>query len=112
MEWIGRIEPQSGSRLDKDEWVRLIETHPGLAPVPREGVNPFTQKPHFYKAPPTCARVLSANDEIGSITWAEDDSILLDIWALSDERVGLLAIAQEVADLLGCRLVTEKNYIA
>jgi hypothetical protein len=106
MEFIGRIEPEPGGRLTKSEWVALIERHPQLARIaPREGINPFTQKPVMIEAPPTSARVLSSGTEIGSISWAEDDSELLNVWALSDRLPQLIEFAQEIAGLLRCRFV-------
>jgi hypothetical protein len=108
MELIGHIEPGPGGRLEKSSWVALIERHPQLARVPsREGINPFTKKPVKFEAPPTSARVLSSDIEIGNITWAEDGSDLLNVWTASEPQTQLAELARQIAESLKCRFVAK-----
>ena len=71
MAFIGQIEGASGSNgIDKDSWIRLIDSHPQLSVVPpQKGINPFTRKPIEFKALPTSAIVCIGGEEIGLISW-------------------------------------------
>jgi hypothetical protein len=101
MDYLGRITTQSEPpSVDLQRWIALIARHPMLAPVkPVTGINPFTRKPQEYRPHPGAARVILDGTEIGSMTWAEDGSSQIDVWAASS---AVDKIAIEVAAELGC----------
>ena len=60
--------------IDLNRWTQVIARHPHLAPVPaREGMNPFTRAPFTYRAHPGDAQVVVAGEQVGRMTWAQDD---------------------------------------
>ena len=108
MDTLGTIEPTVGVTSGRSEWIALIDTHPSLAPVPpRQGINPFTKGPYLYKAPRDSARILLKGLEVGSITWAEDESQRLLVWSRGGAQTFVAEIAGEVASTLGWRFVPE-----
>ena len=103
MAFIGQIEGASGSNgIDKDSWIRLIDSHPQLSVVPpQKGINPFTRKPIEFKALPTSAIVCIGGEEIGSISWAQDGSPSLIVEADDKSADAIASLAQELAIDLG-----------
>jgi hypothetical protein len=101
MDYLGRITTQSEPpTVDLQRWIELIAWHPNLAPVkPVTGVNPFTKKPREYQSHPGAARVILDGIDVGMMTWAEDGSSQIAVWATSSivEKVAI-----EVAAELGC----------
>jgi len=104
MELLGTIEPAAGDAMHRDGWIALIDAHPSLAPVqPRQGINPFTKLPHIYQAAPDSAIVLLDDAKEGAIHWAMDDSHRLLVWSMPNSRARVVAVAQDVASILGGR---------
>ena len=86
--------------MDLQRWLDVIARHPNLASVPRrEGLNPFTKEPYFYRAPPEDARVILDGVQVGSMTWAQDGSRQI---AVEGEISIVERIAIQVAEELGC----------
>lgn len=105
---IGEIKPEGGSQIHKKDWIELIANHPALSTIPpKEGVNPFTREPTKFFAPSTHAQVLIADESVGSITWAEDDSDSLNVSALPDHESHVSDIATEIARVLNCRFFSK-----
>jgi hypothetical protein len=108
MRLLGTIEPGADLATGKPEWIRLIDAHPQLSPVPaREGINPFTRKPLLFKARPDTARVLVETRQIGSIYWAMDDSRRLIVSADIGSEQQVRNVAEDVASRLGWRFVAD-----
>jgi hypothetical protein len=106
MELLGSIEPGADPAIGKPEWIRLVEEHPQLSPVPaREGINPFTRGPMLFKAKPDAAQVMAGPQQIGSIYWAMDDSRRLVVSAHAGFEDQVRTVAEDVASRLGWRFV-------
>src|ERR1700744_5295804 len=72
MELLGTVEPLDGATAERNAWVALISAHSSLAPVtPRQGINPFTRKPHSFEARADSARILLDEIDVGAVRWAE-----------------------------------------
>ena len=85
--------------ISKECWIDLIREHPNLAPgLPREGINPFTKERTVIHPRPDVARVLVGGDEVGSMSWAEDDSNLISVFG---EPQAVVPLAIEIAKVLG-----------
>ena len=101
-DFIGEIvrEPDPPG-LSRQSWIDLIREHPNLDPPrPCEGINPFTKKPMVIQPRTDVARVIIGAKEVGSMSWAEDDSNLINVFGDSSDVVPL---AQEIARTLGGR---------
>jgi hypothetical protein len=95
---VGTIEPDVGLATDKAEWMRVIEVHPQLSPVPsKKGSNPFSGKPNSYRPDPTTAQVIIDGGQVGSIHWAMDDSRRLVVWSSTGAEVKVTSVATDVA---------------
>ena len=106
MELLGTIEPNTEVATGKPEWIRLIEAHPELSPVPpKEGINPFTRDPYLYRARPDTARVVAEVGQLGLIEWAQDESRRLVVWSNPGSEAKVRSIAEDVASTLGWRFV-------
>jgi hypothetical protein len=82
MEFIGEIvsEPHPPG-INKQRWIDLIHEHPNLvAPEPRQGINPFTKKPTVIQPRIDVARVVRDGKEMGLMSWAEDESNLINVF--------------------------------
>jgi hypothetical protein len=102
VELLGTIEPGVDATSGKPDWIRLIDVHPQLSPVPaRWGVNPFSRGPLLFKSKPDTARVLLEQIEIGLIYWAMDDTCRLIVCASAGFEERVRNLAQEVASRLG-----------
>lgn len=101
MEFMGEILGKSGSPgIDRRHRIGLIREHPDLAPPrPREGINPFTKGPITFQPRPNVAQVIVGGEEAGTMSWAEDDSGLIN--ASGGEAA--VPVAEDVAELLGGR---------
>jgi hypothetical protein len=101
MDYLGRITTQNEPpSVDLQRWTALIARHPSLAPAkPVTGVNPFAKKPQDYRPHPGIARVILEGTEVGMMTWAEDGSSQIAVWATSSV---VEKVATEVAVELGC----------
>ncbi len=102
MDLIGEIvrEPDPPG-LDKRQWIDLIQKHPQLVALePREAINPFTKKITIVPPRTDVARVLQDGDEIGLMSWAEDDSNLINVFG---EAQAMIPLVIEVAGILGGR---------
>ena len=109
MDLLGTIEPIAGTTFGRSEWISLIGAHPALAPVqPLLGINPFTKRPHLYKAPRDFARVLVEGSQVGSIAWAEDGSEVLVVWSAPAAGADVANVAADVASRLGWRFLPER----
>src|SRR3954452_24648961 len=82
MDLIGEIvrEPDPPG-IDNQRWIDLIREHPNLVPPePREAISPFTKRPMVIKPLPDVARVVIDGQEVGSMSWAMDDSNLINVF--------------------------------
>jgi hypothetical protein len=103
---LGTIEPGAEATVGKPEWTCLIETHPQLSSPPaKEGINPFTKKPHLYRPNPTAAQVIIDGSPAGSIHWAMDDSRRLVVWSNAGAEQKVRSVATDVASRLGWHFV-------
>ena len=106
VELIGTIEPGATAAFGNAEWIRVIEAHPQLSPMPdKRGVNPFLRKPTQYQSNRTTAQVVIDGSQIGSIHWAMDDSRLLVVWSNTGTEEKVEGVAMDVAGRLGWRFV-------
>jgi len=106
MDFIGVIATASDPPgVDQQRWIDSISKHPALAPVaPRSGINPFTKQPQLYAAHPAAARVIVHGNDVGTMSWAQDDSNQIDVFGPAD----LVApVAEEIAALLGATFKPE-----
>jgi hypothetical protein len=100
VEFIGVIssEPDPPG-INKARWIELIRDYPNLDPAPpREGTNPFTRKPTVIYPRPDIARVVVAGKEVGTMSWAEDESNLINVFG---EPEVVVPLACDIARLLG-----------
>jgi hypothetical protein len=111
MQYIGLIEwPNGASEVDRQRWLKLIDTHGSLAQVPpRSGINPFTRKPTQVYAPRSTATVVIRGAEVGNIGWSQDDSPALEVNAKEDAVGEVCHIARDVATKLGAQFVPETS---
>jgi hypothetical protein len=87
--------------IDNRRWIDLIREHPSLVPPePREAISPFTKKSMVIKPLPDVARVIIDGQEVGVMSWALDDSNLINVFGESQVVVPL---AREIAQALGGR---------
>lgn len=101
-DFIGEIvrEPDPPG-IDKHRWIDLIREHPRLVPPePREGINPFTKKRMTIKPLPDVARVVVDSREVGVMSWAMDESNLINVFG---DQVFVVPLAQEIARSLDGR---------
>jgi hypothetical protein len=106
VELLGTIEPGAEHAIGKPEWINLIEAHPHLSSSPpKQGINPFTRKPHLYQPNPTGALVVIEGSQIGSIHWAMDDSRRLVVWSNAGAEEKVRSVATDVAVRLGWQFV-------
>jgi hypothetical protein len=85
--------------INRQRWIDLIREHPNLVPPePREGINPFTKQPMVIRPRSDVARVVVDGMEVGSISWAEDESNLIYVFGGA-----VVPLAQEIAKVLGGR---------
>jgi hypothetical protein len=106
MELLGTIEPRDGTTAERNAWVALISAHSSLASVtPRQGINPFTRKPHNFEARPESARILLDGMDVGAVSWAQDDSDRLVVHSELAAKTHVALVAQDIADKLGMRFI-------
>jgi hypothetical protein len=106
MVFVGTVEPGSETMGGRSDWIRLIEGHPLLSPVPAvAGINPFTRRPNVYTANPDTAQILKEAKQIGSIHWAMDGSCRLVVWSHPGCEEQVKEVAEDVAARLGWHLV-------
>jgi len=102
MDFIGEIsvEPRSTS-FTKNQWIDVIRVHPNLVSIPpREGINPFTKERVTFPARLNAAHVVVDGKNVGSMSWAEDDSARIIVFG---EPQSVLLMAHDVARSLGGR---------
>ena len=102
MDFIGEIvrEPDPPG-IDNQRWIDLIREHPNLVPPePREGISPFTKRPMVIRPVPDVARVIIDGQEVGAMSWALDESNLINVFGRPQAVVPL---AIEIAQMLGGR---------
>ena len=101
MDYVGKIEGKPGSpKIDRQRWLDLIGDHPNLVPPqPRESINPFTKQPMAIRPRPDVAHVVIGGKNVGSLSWAEDDSNLINVMG----EVGVIPVARDIAKSLGGR---------
>jgi hypothetical protein len=104
MDFIGEILSEPARPvIEKQRWIDLIREHPNLDCVlPREGINPFTRKPMVIRARPDEARIVVDSKDVGSMSWAEDDSNLINVFG---EAQVVIPLAHNIAEVLGGRFV-------
>jgi hypothetical protein len=102
MNLIGEIvrEPDPPG-IDNRRWIDLIREHPNLVPPEaREATSPFTKRPMIIRPLPDVARVVVDGQEVGAMSWALDDSNLINVFG---EPQAVVPLAHEVAKSLGGR---------
>ncbi len=100
MNLIGEIavQPQTPG-FTRKEWTQVIREHPNLVtPPPREAINPFTKERINIPARLDVADVVIDNQKVGWMSWAEDDSILINVFGESE---AVIPVAQSIAESLG-----------
>jgi hypothetical protein len=100
MDFVGEIvrEPDPPG-IDRQRWIDLIREHPNLVPPqPREGISPFTKRSMTINPPPDVARVIIDGEEVGVMSWALDDSNLINVYG--ELRI-LAPLAHDIARSLG-----------
>ena len=108
MDLVGTIRPGDSATVERNTWVALISAHSFLASVaPRQGVNPFTRKPHAFQAPADSARIVLDGADVGAIRRAEDDSNCLLVWSAPAAKPRVTVIAQDIAARLGMQFAPE-----
>jgi hypothetical protein len=106
MKLLGTVEPFDGATAERNAWVALISAHSSLAPVaPRQGINPFTRKPHSFEARADSARILLDDIDVGTVHWAEDGSSRLVVWSTPAAETRVTVVAQDIAARLGMRFI-------
>jgi hypothetical protein len=108
MDFIGEIlvKPDS-SGFTRQQWRDLIRIHPNLvAPRPREGINPFTKEPIIFPPRLDVAQVVVDGKTVGTMSWAEDDSTLINVYG---EAEAVVPAAYDVAKSLGGRFEAATN---
>jgi hypothetical protein len=108
MDFIGEIliKPQSPG-FTRQQWIDLIREHPSLvAPKPREAINPFTRERITIPPRSDVAHVVVDGKTVGSMSWAEDDSNLINAFGQSRSVV---PVAYDVAKSLGGRFEAATN---
>jgi hypothetical protein len=108
MDVIGKIlvKPDS-SGFTRKQWVDLIREHPNLVPPqPRERINPFTKERVTFPPPSDVAQVVVDGKIVGSMSWAEDDSKLINVFG---EPEAVAPVAYDVAKSLGGRFEVAMN---
>src|SRR3954454_20398513 len=76
----GSIHPAAGVTFDKAAWCELIDKRPELRrPAPREGINPFTKKPHVFRPRHDAAEVLLNGNVIGDASWSQSEEPLVNV---------------------------------
>jgi hypothetical protein len=102
MNFIGEIlrEPDPPG-IDHRSWIALIREHPQLVqPEAREAINPFTKETMVVQPRPDVARVVVDGEVVGSMSWSEDDSNLINVFG---ETKAVVPLAIEIAGSLGGR---------
>jgi hypothetical protein len=102
MDFIGEIvrEPDPPG-IDNRSWINLIREHPNLVPPEaREATSPFTRRTMVIKPLPDVARVIIDGQEVGVMSWAMDDSNLVNVFG---EPQTVIPLAHEIAEILGGR---------
>jgi hypothetical protein len=102
MDFIGEIlvGPDS-SGFTRQQWIDLIREHPNLVnPQPREGINPFTKERIIFPLRLDVAHVVVDGKTVGTMSWAEDDSMLINVYGESE---AVVPVAHAVAKSLGGR---------
>ena len=65
---LATVEPFDGATAERNAWVALISAHSSLASVaPRQGINPFTRKPHSFGARADSALILFDDIDVGAV---------------------------------------------
>jgi hypothetical protein len=97
----------NGPEIDKAQWIDLIQNHPNLAPPqPRKGINPFTKEPMIIRPTPDVAHVVVNGKDVGTMSWAMDDSNLIHVYGEPD---AVIPVAHELARTLGGRFKSAAN---
>jgi hypothetical protein len=101
-DFIGEIvrEPDPPG-IDNRRWIDLIREHPNLVPPDtQEATSPFTKRRMVIKPLPDVARVIVDGKNVGSMSWALDESNLINVFG--DPQV-VVPLAREIARSLGGR---------
>ena len=106
MDFIGVIAgPSDPPGVDQQRWIDTISKHPALTPVaPGSRINPFTRQPQLYAAHPAAARVVVQGHDVGTMSWAQDDSNQIAVFGPADV---VAPVAEEIAALLGATFKPE-----
>jgi len=103
------VSVAKASPITCEAWIALIDAHPNLARPQGVRVVPNPFKPgtsmEVRRGAPDCAKVTVDGSEVGSMTWAEDDSDLINVWGDSSFPC---AVAVDVASRLGGRFIVAR----
>src|SRR4051794_15718078 len=87
--------------VSRQRWIELIRGHPNLVPPePREATNAFTKRSMVIKPLPDVARVVLDGKEVGVMSWALDETNLINVFG---EPGFVVPLAREIAEALGDR---------
>ena len=70
------------------------------------GINPFTRQPIVIRARPDVARIVVDSKDVGSMSWAEDDSNLINVFG---EAQVVIPLAHDIAESLSGRFVVGRE---
>jgi hypothetical protein len=102
MNFVGEIvNAVESPEIDRQQWITLISYHPNLViGQPREMMNPFTRQPITLPPRRDVAHVIIDGKDVGLMSWAEDDSNLINVYGEPDF---VIPVAEVVARSLGGR---------
>lgn len=87
------------SGFTRQQWIQLIREHPNLViPPPQEIINPFTKERITIPARLDGCDVVIDDKKVGYMSWAEDDSILINVFG---DTQAIVPTAHNVAESLG-----------
>jgi hypothetical protein len=110
MQLLGTIEPDDAASAGQGEWIALIGKHSSLAaPLPKQGINPFTKQPHLFEPAKDHASVVLDGGKVGAIHWAMDGSHRLIVWSAPGAISHVTDIALDVASRLKWRFIVGAN---
>ena len=103
MEYIGHIEASADAApLTRDGWLEFIADRSELVRAPSRMVrNPATGQPIEAHPPPDAVQLIRGDSNLGSFSWAQDDSAVVTVMCSDGFRDSMVVAARELAQLLG-----------
>ncbi|MEL6107331.1 MAG: hypothetical protein AAFU85_14930 [Planctomycetota bacterium] len=103
MEYIGYIAASAGAApLTRDGWLQLISDRSDLVRAPSRLVrNPATGRPIEARPPPDAVQLIRDDSNLGSFSWAQDDSASVTVMCSDGNRELMAKAAREFAQMIG-----------